>query len=278
MCIKFYRVTTYATESPFSIKPITENSGILSLKTADLFISRTTWKLISTLELEPHLERGNTLTNSILLIQKKCGNNCEFKEEIQILLDRLIENQQYLTTILDSLKPTNEKRTKRAVLDTIGKIYKLLYGTLIEEDEIFLIQKLQNCLNDTAQLASLIKHQTEIIQLNNLLITQKFTDTDRMLKNIFENQQEQNQKKVIERAYHSVMEATFQFEMDSKILIDAIFIAAEGKFHPKIIQEKLFWDSKKNTFGIKNEISISKQNSFYIRNFNLIKNNYSIYK
>lgn len=237
---------TSTAEQPFSIKTISENTGILSKKTADLYISKTTWKLISTLDLQPHLDRGNILKDNIILIQNKCIDKCEFKEQISILLDRVLENQQYLLEIVNTLQTTDRKRSKRAIFSTIGKIYKLLYGTLVEEDEIFLTQKLQTSLNSTSELANLMKQQTEIIQLNNLLITQKFTNTDKILKKIFDYQETHNQRHLIEKAYHSLMEATFQYEIDSKILIDAILIAAGGKFHPKIIQEKLFWESKKS--------------------------------
>lgn len=68
-----------------------------------------------------------------------------------------------------------------------------------------------------SELANLMKQQTEIIHLNNLLITQKFTNTDKILKNIFDYQKTQNQKHLIEKPYHSIMEANFNLKETLKL-------------------------------------------------------------
>ena len=77
-----------------------------------------------------------------------------------------------------------------------------------------------------------------------MFMSERITDTENLVAYITQYQRKIDEKILLRKAYHSIMEATAQFKIDSKLLIDAIFIALEGKFHPKILQEKLFWETK----------------------------------
>ena len=131
--------------------------------------------------MKPHLERGKLLRNNILLVQSKCNLSCDYMEQIQILIDRVTESEEYLSKIINSLDKTDVSRTKRAILSSIATIHKILYGTLDESDEKFLVDILQEAKNDTSQLAKLIVRQTEIITSNVLVTTEKFANTDKLL-------------------------------------------------------------------------------------------------
>ena len=139
--------------------------------------------------MKPHLERGKLLRKNILLVQTKCNFSCDYMKQIQILKDRVTESEEYLSKIINSLDKTDVSRTKRAILSSIATIHEILYGTLDESDEKFLVDILQEAKNDTSQLAKLIARQTEIITSNVLVATEKFANTEKLLSYLFSHQQ-----------------------------------------------------------------------------------------
>jgi len=153
-----------------------------------------------------------------------------------------------------------ETRIKRALLEFIGQISKILFGTLITVDahHITAIEHVENKTNDLATLLvnkTIATHARFGEFYNAILeIREQQTQLYKYIPNKINNLSKEIAKNEIyghfEQMIQSIDKTILEHEIDLNILIDGILFGKQGLIHPRIISP---------SYLIKNSKFIKKQ-------------------
>ena len=139
-----------------------------------------------------------------------------------------------------------DSRQKRAPLEFIGQLSKILFGTITTEDAYHINSAIMHVENKTNDLASLLINQTSAtrIYFGELYdATSKIqSKLSNLSRHVNENINELNDKYIqnnirwyFEDIIESIEHALVEHEIDLNILIDGILFGKQGLIHPRMI-------------------------------------------
>lgn len=219
---------------------IDNNPGLLIEKLNAVRTSSATWTIIQKINLQPYFYRGYRLLDIWRIISNHCsapGITCLYKQQLNTLGERIQDTIHDTEGIAETLQGQKIKmqRPKRAWFSGIGKVSRMIFGTLDEEAGEELKKLIESSANDTRKLANLLANQTELITTE-LGITQgKLTQLETKLENIENGQQTAEKMEMLAAAVELFTENVLQFEIDTEMLTDAILFATQGIIHPKLM-------------------------------------------
>ncbi|KAK2578117.1 hypothetical protein KPH14_000977 [Odynerus spinipes] len=201
------------------------------------------------------------LTNNV--ISEKCEvwrEDCITDPQIKLQKNRLRKLSEYQEQIAHltghTILKTNTQeihdlvsRNRRAPLNFIGQISKILFGTLDDTDADYYNTQIDKVYNDTQHMAELLKEHTNIVkstldkvsdQLEGL--TRQYEQTTRFIYRLQETTK--NLSNAIRISQIDIEMTTLlvefdryihEYELDLTAVIDAILFAKQGILHPKIL-------------------------------------------
>lgn len=228
-----------ATQSQdYSIQPIVNNAGLIAEKTNVLVITNLSWKIIHPVNIEPHLDRHRILEQYVDSLLYLCNNLCRQEINFRTLKDRIELARKMLRQTTSALTPVRPK-VKRAIFSLLDPLYKILYGTLTENDGTRIMKAIEDARNDTGAVAKLLSELTTVIQTD---IEHSYNDI-RNLSTRITSLQTTNKKITLQRnfdlAYQELMHAVTQFEINTNTLVNAILTASHGNYHPELFPEEI---------------------------------------
>lgn len=237
----------------FKITPLTKNPGLYSESLGSLHSSHTTWTLITYIDthgftsrrrqIEENLEAANAFCYSL---QGHCLTRGQLRN-VQARLRNIANTEATLEELIPSIQlNSTEKRRKRAPLEFIGKISKILFGTMDSDDANRIDSQITALANSTVELAEIVQNQTHIIKSSfNFTQNQIISLAEAVkaeLREIKLTQASlQHELYIIQRliTFTSLVDETLiQYEIDLETLINAVLFAKMGQIHPEVLSAK----------------------------------------
>lgn len=219
----------------------------------------TTWTLVTYIDTHGLSTRRLQLQENLGATRKYCrtlGPKCLIDGQLLTVQTRLdaIENSE---TILEELIPsrnfTNNRR-KRAPLEFIGKINKILFGTMDVDDAERIATQIETLGNNTIELTEIVQNQTHIIKSGFEIAQKQIKSLAEILKieELKINQElislgeeihiiKYNQKAL--QFITQIEENLTELEIDIETLISAILFAKTGQIHPQLLTSKKILNS-----------------------------------
>nr|XP_012146538.1 PREDICTED: uncharacterized protein LOC105663285 [Megachile rotundata] len=234
------------------------NPGIYFEKLNDLRIYDNQWRLLIYVDMLGMLNQSDSLHRYLSAIDTKCtsiSNYCIVDSQIKLVGNRIHAIEEYITQIgkLTTLnQDKNEKQTirqKRAPFEFIGKISKVLFGTLDSDDADYYNEQIDRVYKDTKHIAKLLEEQTNIFKSNIDRTSYRINELRNKFANItkaVETLQIISNRVTMAVNYNTenlqitssliqLDQCLNEYELDLNTIIDAIFLAKQGMIHPKII-------------------------------------------
>lgn len=233
-------------EREYAVTKIKNNPGVFYEAVGTLRMTETSWKMIIYVDLTEFNQAVDTIQREINVAFLRCKSiydMCEpYKRQFNATLNKLHKIAKY-DEHLHGLVGT---KIKRAPLEFIGEISKILFGTITAEDARHILETIKHVENKTDDLATLLMNQTiatrarfgelynatlkikaqqdELyMHLRKTAATAMETATDTKTRLYFES--------IIENIERTIVE----HEIDLNVLIDAILFGKQGMIHPRLI-------------------------------------------
>ncbi|XP_063994264.1 uncharacterized protein LOC135171566 [Diachasmimorpha longicaudata] len=231
-------------------------NGILTTKYANLRIYHTVWNMITHIDITKFLEKKQILTRHWLGMKGICTQlrgNCNFEDQLDQVINRLDILDGTHRHMRELLAETPE-RSKRAVLGFVGKISKILFGTMDEDDADYYDQYIESLQNTTRETLALLANQTHIIRSEFESIHQTIQGLTKEIKTLnatvyvaIGNILERIDTIGINGKMASLISAfdaeLSEYELDTQMLINAILFAKRGQLHPSIMSPENILDA-----------------------------------
>ena len=145
---------------------LNETSGVLSESIAQLAVSNTQWNILQKINIKPFFLEDEEAYKAWQIVNNTCNlmsGMCELSQEA---LRQLNENSAATADLVNLIQEHNTastKRRKRAVLPFVGRLSRILFG-ILDEDNLSEIENIvETSTNETEKLANLLA-QTEIVE------------------------------------------------------------------------------------------------------------------
>jgi len=173
----------------------------------------------------------------------------------KVILDQSLPIVQSQVEEIFSLVGHEPKpRTKRAWFDGIGKVSKVLFGTMDAEDATFYSEKIAKFEKIEGSLADLIKGQSKIVKstISNFNATIRNLDHNEniLIKNIekLEKIIKANENHLLQRDFHIQLQEHLifyeflfiQFQLQMNSISQACVLAQKGIIHSSILPQEKF--------------------------------------
>ena len=154
------------------------------------------------------------------------------------------EIQENIRKTQEIKKITTPRQYKRAILPSVGRAERWLFGTTTEDQEHELKQLIRIAANDTKALAALLANQTEVVEAEFETAHERIRQLENSisLMNRRSNKIEEQQR--LGEAVQALAANILQFQRDVDITIEAILLANEGEIHPEFFPLRKIRESK----------------------------------
>lgn len=233
-------------EQEYTVSTIKNNPGILYEAVGTLRITETSWKMIIYVDLTEFSRAVDTIQREIHTAFLRCKSIydlCEpYKRQFNSTLNRLhkiAKYNQYLHGLIGT-------RIKRAPLEFIGEISKILFGTVTAEDARHILEVVKHVENKTDDLATLLINQTiatraRFGELYNATLKIKAQQEElymhlrKTAATAIETATDTKTRLYFESIIENIKRTIVEHEIDLNVLIDAILFGKQGMIHPRLI-------------------------------------------
>jgi len=235
------------------ITPIANNPGLLTEEIADLRTSSIYWKIINRIDLTSHFALARKIEERIKVAEKMCNvgsvgvEGCDITDTsiIRSMLTNARQQLSHITLKIQKSDSVNNRKKRSAPLAFMGKLGKILFGSMTEDDGAILENMIEKASNDTRLLAQLMANQTDIIDTKLQDLDVQITRIDAQLSHM-EVQSKKNHQEIHMLSYiEQLLAIVTQYEIDTNTLTQAILFASEGIIHPNLLTNKQILESIK---------------------------------
>lgn len=232
----------------YTLTTLKHNPGIFYEAIGELRTSEISWNMIAYVDLSDALKVTQNLHQLLDLAFKQCSfltTVCKVKcvKQLDKIAARLGNMEHYQDNIGKIL---GNSRRRRAPLEFIGQISKVLFGTMTAEDALNINTAIIHIENKTNDLATLIMNQTmatrshfgELYNATSRLKAQLDKLNQHVQKEINNLKHEFVQNQVytyFNEIFETLERAMLEHELDLNILIDGILFGKQGIIHPRLI-------------------------------------------
>lgn len=268
LCISFACIQGDTKTKFFTLQAVNRSAGILYESFNTVLLETSSWKLINSIDLENYYDLYDNFIFSYTKMLELCELRDSQKEYLKPciiakslfnrrsrVLHRVQDNNSIIGEILNSQQFLN--RTKRGLVNAVGNVAKVLFGTLDENDAKHYNEILQKLETKQITMQHLLSDQISIFE-NTIL---SLNSSNQANKQIFENLNGKvNQietfindhiKGVINNItlyenfafqfseYFSLFElVSEQFQFYQSDLLNIILYAQNGILHPLVLSPK----------------------------------------
>lgn len=232
-------------EREYTVTEITSNPGIFYEAIGTLRMTETSWKMILYVDLTDFNQAVNIIQHEINTALLRCNSTliCYLYNQ---RLDAILNKLHRITKYNEHLHGLVGTKIKRAPLEFIGDISKILFGTLTAEDSQHIQEAIKHVENKTDDLATLLVNQTiaaraRFGELYNATLKIK-TQQNKLYMHLRETAAKATEiatntrsRLYLESIIENIERAIIEHEIDLNVLIDAILFGKLGKIHPRLI-------------------------------------------
>ena len=128
-----------------------------------------------------------------------------------------------------------QHRERRAWFSAIGKVSRVLFGTLDESTKKEMKNLISGAKVRTAILSKILVNQTEIVCREFGVLRSKAVELEKNLHALAEEQQEEKIESTFVNAIQILEQQILQYEIYVQTLTDAILFATQGSIHPQFV-------------------------------------------
>lgn len=204
MLLVYLTLTTFLVanaEINYNLTTLKNNPGIYYEKLQDVKFSRSNWKILTFIDIQPFNFNGTHLHEEINRVNK----SCQFEDSdhvqymctlitgrLRILDVRVTTLTQIYDDLIDAMREvepltpsdatiTNSIKKRQAAFGFIGSVSRTLFGTLTEDDGKFYDRQINQLFKGQVDLAKLSKEETHIIQHRLSSVSTELNDMKRQL-------------------------------------------------------------------------------------------------
>lgn len=234
------------TDNEYTITTLRDNPGIFYETIGEMRTTEVSWRMLIYIDLVDIFGATEGIRRELSLASRQCNEIpevCKAHRQLVMLETKLYKTMQYQEHVEKLIGST---RVKRAPLDFIGQISKVLFGTLTVEDAQSIYTTIEHVENKTNDLATLLINQTMATRTRfgelynaTLKIRQQLTVLDQHVHDEIHNLTDDYVQNKIHYYFELVIEhinrAILEHEIDLNILIDGILFGKQGLIHPRMI-------------------------------------------
>lgn len=251
----------------FRIQEFEESPGLYYVDRGTVNLYSAVWKTIIYVNLaEENIEIGS-LRAYIGHVEKLCNSmeirnwtGCsQFRDSVSERFRHLENSAGVLTDIIGA--KTGESRRRRGILNFVGEISKVLFGTLDENDAEYYDEKIHYFESNSEDTTELLKQQVYVIkstlgalnltladvEQNDKLVKQGLTDIQTYLNALTSETAGKltmfEAKFMIEKHITRVNNALELLQRNVDLLLDSVLHAQVGKVQPQIVPPKVLLQS-----------------------------------
>ena len=248
-----------------------ESLGLYYIDKGTVNLYNTTWKTIVYVDLKAEDLEIDNLGSYINHVDRLCNSvevknwtGCsQFRESVSDRF-RHLQNSEHLLKVTVG-KRYEDSRLRRGILNFVGEISKVLFGTLDENDADYYDEQIRNFERNSEDTTDLLKQQVYVIKStlgalndtsadiehNDKLVRKGLSDIQTSLDtlssktarrlNIFEA------KFMIEKHITQVNSALTTLQRNIDLVLDSVLHAQTGSIQPQVVPPKLLLESLKES-------------------------------
>ena len=251
----------------FHVEEFEESPGLFYVDRGTVNLCSATWKTIIYVNLEEENLEIDSLRAYIDHVNKLCSSieirnwtGCsQFRSSVTDCF-RHLENSAGILTDIIVIK-NGESRLRRGILNFVGKISKILFGTLDENDAKYYDEQIRQFEHNSEDTTELLKQQVYVIKStlgalnvtladvehNDKLVKQELVDIQTYLDSLSSETAGKltifEAKFMIEKHITQVNNALTLLQRNVDLLLDSVLHAQTGKVQPQLVPPKLLLES-----------------------------------
>ncbi|KAK2577890.1 hypothetical protein KPH14_012888 [Odynerus spinipes] len=236
-------------EPPYHIHTFDVLPAVHMEQLGEVRLYHSTWTLLAYVDLNDLEVHELHLFQGARFLLKECGK-CLQKTSIQSLqhqLNMAKDSRERLFSLI-GYRSANVRR-RRGLLDPVGEICKILFGTMSASDSLYYNNEIDLIHSDNKRNAELFKNQTRIVKVSLEKTNQMLIDYKNKLEIIQDNfktleKQENDIIKTREIISHSfeLEVSVVEYIRTLDLLNQAVINARRGEISPQLIEPALFKD------------------------------------
>lgn len=243
----------------YNVTQLDPNTSVYAEEIGTLQYYDSYWKVITNVNLSQYQLNVKEIKKKIIQMNRLCKvikeltkvNHCtKFTSEIKAIEKSLLAKEFLIENFIQSKQ---QSRRKRSLFDGIGKIFKILFGTLNVDDAQFYDEQMSEMDMKQINTINLIQNQTSLVRSSIHIIQENFLNNDKslqVLSNNF-NKIENDFSKITNytnlnnfelKIFEELQEFVIAIILESRLLqeeqtrlLDILLYSSQGKLHPYLI-------------------------------------------
>jgi hypothetical protein len=260
-------VTGTGGEWGFQVEEFEESPGLFYVDNGTVNLYSTSWETLSYVNLEEEKIEINSLRSYISHVDKLCNTveirnwtGCtHFGSLVTDWFRHLDSSAGILTDIIGS--KNGESRWRRGLLNYIGEVSKVLFGTMDDRDAEYYDEQIRHFESNAEDTTDLMKQQIYVMKStlgalnvtlgymahNDKLVRQWLTDIQAYLNSLASETSRKltmfEAKFMIEKHVTQVTNALTPLQRNVDLLLNSVIHAQAGKVQPKLMPPKLLLEA-----------------------------------
>lgn len=252
-------------EKLYKIKEFENAPGIHYEKLGTCKLFNDEWRMITFVNMKSHEQKHKLIKTYYGLTVRICGQS----KEMQKFCENFLRVSESVLRSIEQHKETLEylvghnstkNRYKRGLVNAIGRVSKLIFGTLDDEDADYYNSRISQFTKNEQNLAQIIREQSHVIQttisnfnstISNLNNNEKVLkgNLDKLIEYV--NKESANltilETQTILNEHFSVFNMIYsQYRQENQAILDCVISAQAGQLHPYIMSpQKLISELQK---------------------------------
>ena len=251
----------------FHIQEFEESPGLFYVDKGTVNLYSTFWKTIIYVDLREENIEIDSLRAYMTHVDKLCSSTeignwtgcSQFRNSVNDRFRHLERNAGILADVIGN--KYGESRRRRGVLNFVGEISKLLFGTLDENDAEYYDERIRQFESNSEDTTELLKQQVSVVKstlgalnvtladvaYNDKLVKDGLADIQTYLDSLSSETVKKlsifEAKLLIEKHITQVNNALTLLQRNVDLLLDSVLHAQAGKVQPQLVPPKLLLES-----------------------------------
>lgn len=254
----------------FNLTPIYNSSGIYFHTINNLRIYNSHWRLLTYINITNYNEKYNKIGNMIKDFEESCDMSksleinslqqlcSQYNHQAYNFLLEISSNKEHVMRIID--RPKNNYRTKRGLINIVGRVSNVLFGVCDDTDAEYFYSKIRDLEISNSRVSQIADAQIQIMQsiisnVNSSLLEinkNQINLADKYNYLLHEMQAEKialgilNFKTALEERISLLNIILMQYAFETENLVNIINMALQGLVHSSILDTNTLKNQIKN--------------------------------
>lgn len=259
LLLVFFSLIPLITCTDYNVTQLDPNTSVYTEEIGTLQYYESYWKIITNVNLGQYQQNAKEIKAKISQMNKLCKviktltqvDHCnKFNSEIKAI-EKSLSAQEYI--IENFLQTAQQSRNKRSIIDGVGKVFNILFGTLDVDDAQYYDEQISEMSIKQINTINLIQNQTSLVRSSINIIQDKFLNNDKNIQALTYNLNKieddvsricnyTNLNHVELKIFEELQEILTAIILESRLLqdeqnrlLDILLYSSQGKLHPYLI-------------------------------------------